>query len=79
MNQGKSDIIAKRKVQALFRNKQKYKHNNHIQIMFMNINDVTILRKRGGLIRVNTIKHLQESLISWFTLLSSVVNCEAVQ
>ena len=25
MNQGKSDIIAKRKVQALFRNKQKYK------------------------------------------------------
>ena len=28
MNQGKSDIIAKRKVQALFRNKQKYKYNN---------------------------------------------------
>ena len=42
MNQGKSDIIAKRKVQALFRNKQKYKYDNHMQIMFMNINDVTI-------------------------------------
>ena len=27
MNQGKSDIIVKRKVQALFRNKQKYKYN----------------------------------------------------
>ena len=32
MNQGKSDIIAKRKVQALFRNKQKYKYDNHMQI-----------------------------------------------
>ena len=42
MNQGKSDIIAKRKLQALFRKKQKYKDNNHIQIMLMNINDVTI-------------------------------------
>ena len=41
MNQGKSDIIAKRKVQALFRNKQKYKYDNHKQIMFMNINDIT--------------------------------------
>ena len=42
MNQGKSDIIAKRKVQASFWNKQKYKYNNHMQIMLMNINDVTI-------------------------------------
>ena len=42
MNQGKSDIIAKRKVQALFRNKQKYKYNNYMQIMLMNINDITI-------------------------------------
>ena len=42
MNQGNSDIIAKRKVQALFRNKQKYKYNNHMQIMLVNINDVTI-------------------------------------
>ena len=42
MNQGKSDIIAKRKVQALFRNKQKYKYGNHMQIMLMIINDVTI-------------------------------------
>ena len=42
MNQGKSDIITKRKVQALFRNKHKYKYNNHMQIMLMNINDVTI-------------------------------------
>ena len=42
MNQGKSDIIAKRKVQALFRNKQKCKYDNHMQIMLMNINDVTI-------------------------------------
>ena len=41
-NQGKSDIIAKRKIQALFRNKQKSKYDNHIQIMLMNINDVTI-------------------------------------
>ena len=42
MNQGKSDIIAKRKVQALSRNKQKYKYDNHISIMHMNINDVTL-------------------------------------
>ena len=42
MNQGKSDIIAKRKVQALLRNKQKYKYDNHMQIMLMNINDITI-------------------------------------
>ena len=42
MNQGMSDIIAKRKVQALFRNKWKYKYDNHMQIMLMNINDVTI-------------------------------------
>ena len=42
MNHGKSDIIAKRKVQALFRSKQKYKHDNHVQIMLMNINVVTI-------------------------------------
>ena len=39
MNQGKIDIIAKRKVQALFRNKQKYKYDNHMQIMLVNIND----------------------------------------
>ena len=42
MNQGKSDIIAKRKAQALFRNIQKYKYINHMQIMHKNINDVTI-------------------------------------
>ena len=42
MNQGKSDIISKRKVQALFRNKQNYKYDNHMQIMLMNINDVKI-------------------------------------
>ena len=42
MNYGKSDIIAKRKVQALFRNKQKYKYDNHLQILLLNINDVTI-------------------------------------
>ena len=42
MNQGKSDIIGKRKVQTLFRNKQKYKYDNHMQIMLMNINDVKI-------------------------------------
>ena len=42
MNQDKLDIIAKRKVQALFRNKQKYKYDNHMQIMLMNINDITI-------------------------------------
>ena len=42
MNQGISDIIAKRKVQALFRNKQEYKYDNHMQIMLMNIIDVTI-------------------------------------
>ena len=42
MNQGKSDIIAKRKFQALFRNKQKNKYDSHMQIMLMNINDVTI-------------------------------------
>ena len=42
MNQGKSDIIAKRKVQASFSNKQKYKYDNHVQIMLTNINDVTI-------------------------------------
>ena len=47
MNQGKSDIIAKRKDQALFRHKQKYKYDNHMQIMLMNINNVTIWRKRG--------------------------------
>ena len=41
MNQGKSDIIAKRKIQALFRNKQNYKYDNHIQTMLMNIDDVT--------------------------------------
>ena len=56
MNQGKSDIIAKRKVQALFRNKQKYKYDNHMQIMLMNINDVTIHRKRVGLIKVKETK-----------------------
>ena len=39
MNQVKSDIVAKMKVQALFRNKQKYKHDNHMQIMLININD----------------------------------------
>ena len=38
----KSDIIAKRKVQALFRNKQKYKYDNHMQIMLTNINDIAI-------------------------------------
>ena len=42
MNQGKSDIIAKRKVQALYRNKEKYKYDNHMQIMLMNIDDVAI-------------------------------------
>ena len=42
MNQGKSDIIAMRKVQAFFRNKQKYIYSNNMQIMLMNINDVTI-------------------------------------
>ena len=42
MNQGKSDTIAKKKVQALFRIKQKYKYNTHMQIMLMNINDITI-------------------------------------
>ena len=42
MNQGKSDIIAKRKGQALFRNKQKYNYDNHMQIMLMNINDIAI-------------------------------------
>ena len=40
MNQGKSDIITKRKDKALFRNTQKC--DNHMQIMLMNINDVTI-------------------------------------
>ena len=44
MNQGKSDIVAKRKVQALFQKnkKQKYKYDNHMQIMLMNINNITI-------------------------------------
>ena len=42
MNQDKSDIIGKRKVQALFRNEQKSKYDNHMQIMLVNINDVTI-------------------------------------
>ena len=42
MNQGKSDIIAKKKIQALFRNTQKYKYDNHMQIMLMNINEVTV-------------------------------------
>ena len=42
MNHGTLDIIAMKKVQALFRNKQNYKYNNHMQIMLMNINDVTI-------------------------------------
>ena len=42
MNQGKSDIIAKRKVQALLRNKQKCKYDNHMQIKLKNINDITI-------------------------------------
>ena len=42
MNQGKSDIIAKKKVQALFKNKQKSKYDNHMQIVVMTINDVTI-------------------------------------
>ena len=37
MNQGKSDSITKRKVQALFKNRQKYKYHNHMQIMLMNI------------------------------------------
>ena len=42
MNKGKSDIIAKRKVQSLFRNKQKYKYDNHMQIVLKNINEITI-------------------------------------
>ena len=42
MNQGKADIIAKRKVQVLSRNKQKYKYDNHMQIMLIHINDVKI-------------------------------------
>ena len=42
INQGKLDIIVERKVQALFRNKQKYKYDNHMQIMLMNIDDITI-------------------------------------
>ena len=41
MNQGTSDIIAKKKVQALFTNKRKSKYDNHMQTMLMNINDVT--------------------------------------
>ena len=32
MNQGKSDIIAKKKVQALSRNKQIWKYDNHMHI-----------------------------------------------
>ena len=54
MNQGKSDIIAKWKVKALFRIKQKYKYDNSMQIKLTNINDVTIKRKRSGLIRVKS-------------------------
>ena len=42
MNQGKSDIIAKSKDQALFRNKQNYKYDKYMQIMLMNINNITI-------------------------------------
>ena len=42
MNQSKSDIIAKKKIQTLFGNKQKCKYGNHMQIMLMNINDITI-------------------------------------
>ena len=48
MNQGKSDIMAKRKVQALFRNKQKYKYDNHMQIMLMDINDAQFTGKWVG-------------------------------
>ena len=42
MNQGKSDIIAKRKEKALFRKKQKYKYDKYMHIMLMNINNITI-------------------------------------
>ena len=44
MNQDKSDIIAKRKDQALPGNKQTYKYDSHMrtQTMLMHINDVTI-------------------------------------
>ena len=91
MNQGKSDIIAKRKVQALFKNKQKYKYDNHRQNMLMNINDVTISRKRGGLIRVNSniptflnlmtgrLKHLHPSYFCQTTaydMMTLVINWE---
>ena len=39
MNQGKSGIIAKKKVQALFRNTQKHKYDNHMQIMLHNLEE----------------------------------------
>ena len=42
MNQGKSDINAKRKVHTLFRNKQKSKYDSHMQILLMNTSDITI-------------------------------------
>ena len=32
MNQDKAVIVAKRKVQALFRNKQKYKYDNYVEV-----------------------------------------------
>ena len=72
MNQGKSDVIAKRKVQALFRNKQKYIYHNHMQIMLMNINDITILRKKGGLIRVKESLNFQLAVLMWHHSLDTI-------
>ena len=34
-------------IDGCIRNKQKYKYDNHMQIMVMNINDVTTWRKKG--------------------------------
>ena len=55
MNQGKSDIIANGKIQALFRNKQKYKYDNRANYAHEFILMTSQFRGKGGeLIRVKS-------------------------
>ena len=69
MNQGKSDIIAKRKVQALYTNKNTKYDNRKIK----HINDITITGKGVRLIRVKAVLepragHFRYHLFSTFSI-----------
>ena len=55
LNWDKTDIIAKRNVYALFRNKGKHKYDNNMQIMLMNINEVDCKKLTSLCVKRNEI------------------------